>query len=163
MLTQGQRNFDGCSAPPADQTIFRRTIPVGRRRDFRIFGFERVALGTARLAIASAGGMRDEGRRLEDRLNSQVYRGISWGLPPDLMFGTQPNFAGPLIEGRFVVGLSAENRFIRQDMLEVLTQQLVPNPQSRSKAPTLLARRYATANEKGRRRKGRQESSKRIG
>jgi hypothetical protein len=43
-----------------------------------------------------------------------------------LLSGTQPKLAGRLIDGRFVVGLTAEERFIRWDLCEDLAQQLVP-------------------------------------
>jgi hypothetical protein len=71
--------------------------------------------------------MRDAERRHRDeRLTSQVPRDFPWDPTPALLSGTQPKLAGRLIDGRFVVGLTAEERFIRWDMCEDLAQQLVP-------------------------------------
>src|SRR6266702_3369203 len=71
--------------------------------------------------------MRDAERRHRDeRLSSQVPADFPWDPTPALLSGTQPKLAGRLIEGRFVVGLTAEERYIRWDMCEDLAQQLVP-------------------------------------
>jgi hypothetical protein len=71
--------------------------------------------------------MRDAERRHRDeRLNSQVPADFPWNPTPALLSGTQPKLAGRLIDGRFVVGLTAEERYIRWDMCEDLAQQLVP-------------------------------------
>jgi Protein of unknown function (DUF2442) len=71
--------------------------------------------------------MRDAARRHRDeRLSSQVPADFPWDPTPALLSGTQPKLAGRLIDGRFVVGLTAEERYIRWDMCEDLAQQLVP-------------------------------------
>ena len=71
--------------------------------------------------------MRDAERRHRDeRLNSQVPADFPWNPTPALLSGTQPKLAGRLIDGRFVVGLTAEEWYIRWDMCEDLAQQLVP-------------------------------------
>ena len=71
--------------------------------------------------------MRDAERRHRDeRLNAQVPSDFPWDPTPALLSGTQPKLAGRGIDGRFVVGLTAEERYIRWDMCEDLAQQLVP-------------------------------------
>ena len=71
--------------------------------------------------------MRDAERRHRDeRLNAQVPSDFPWDPTPALLSGTQPKLAGRWIDGRFVVGLTAEERYIRWDMCEDLAQQLVP-------------------------------------
>ena len=71
--------------------------------------------------------MRDAARRHRDeRLNSQVPADFPKDTTPALLSGTQPKIAGRWIEGRLIVGLTAEERYIRWDMCEDLAQQLVP-------------------------------------
>lgn len=71
--------------------------------------------------------MRDAERRHRDeRLTSCVPVDFPWNPTPALLSGTHPKLAGRLIDGRFVVGLTAEERFIRWDLCEDLAQQLVP-------------------------------------
>jgi Protein of unknown function (DUF2442) len=71
--------------------------------------------------------MREAERRHRDeRLTSCVPVDFPWNPTPALLSGTQPKLAGRLIDGRFVVGLTAEERYIRWDMCEDLAQQLVP-------------------------------------
>ncbi|NPT34260.1 hypothetical protein GNZ11_07020 [Paraburkholderia xenovorans] len=98
--------------------------------------------------------MRDAERRHRDeRLTSQVPTNFPWDPTPALLSGTHPKLAGRLIDGRFVVGLTAEERFIRWDLCEDLAQQLVPKtlkdaakyPQN-SREVTLRRMRRAIAN-----------------
>lgn len=71
--------------------------------------------------------MRDAERRHRDeRLTSQVPDDFPRDPTPALLSGTRPKLALRSIDGRFVVGLTAEERFIRWDMCEDLAQQLVP-------------------------------------
>lgn len=71
--------------------------------------------------------MRDaERRHCDERLTSCVPVDFPWDPTPALLSGTQPKLAGRMIDGRFVVGLTAEERFIRWDMCEDLARQLVP-------------------------------------
>jgi len=71
--------------------------------------------------------MRDAARRHRDeRLSSPVPADFPWDPTPALLSGTQPKLAVRQIEGRFVVGLTAEERYARWDMCEDLAQQLVP-------------------------------------
>ncbi|WP_220377455.1 DUF2442 domain-containing protein [Paraburkholderia sp. BL6669N2] len=71
--------------------------------------------------------MRDAERRHRDeRLTSCVPVDFPWDPTPALLPGTQPKLAGRLIDGRFVVGLTAEERWVRWDICEDLAQQLVP-------------------------------------
>ncbi|MFM0653457.1 DUF2442 domain-containing protein [Paraburkholderia sediminicola] len=70
--------------------------------------------------------MRDAERRHRDeRLSSQVPADFPWDPTPALLSGTQPKLALRSIDGRFVVGLTAEERWVRWDMCEDLAQQLV--------------------------------------
>ena len=70
--------------------------------------------------------MRDAERRHRDeRLTSQVPTNFPWDPTPALLSGTQPKLAVRSIDGRFVVGLTAEERWVRWDMCEDLAQQLV--------------------------------------
>jgi hypothetical protein len=46
-------------------------------------------------------------------------------VTPALLAGSTPKLSGRMINGRFVVGLTAEERHIRWDMCEDLAQQLV--------------------------------------
>jgi hypothetical protein len=71
--------------------------------------------------------MRDaEMRHRDERLTSQVPADFPWNPTPALLSGTQPKLAGRWLDGRFVVGLTAEERYTRWDMCEDLAQQLVP-------------------------------------
>jgi hypothetical protein len=71
--------------------------------------------------------MREAERRHRDeRLTSRVPSDFPWDTTPALLSGTQPKLSGRWIDGRFVVGLTAEERYIRWDMCEDLAQQLVP-------------------------------------
>jgi hypothetical protein len=71
--------------------------------------------------------MRDAERRHRDeRLSSHVPSDFPWDPTPALLSGSQPKLAGRWIDGRLVVGLTAEERYIRWDMCEDLAQQLVP-------------------------------------
>jgi hypothetical protein len=67
-----------------------------------------------------------ERRHRDERLSSQVPADFPWDPTPALLSGTQPKLAGRWIDGRLIVGLTAEERFIRWDMCEDLAQQLVP-------------------------------------
>jgi hypothetical protein len=71
--------------------------------------------------------MREAERRHRDeRLTSCVPVDFPWNPTPALLSGSQPKLAGRWIDGKFVVGLTAEERYIRWDMCEDLAQQLVP-------------------------------------
>lgn len=67
-----------------------------------------------------------ERRHRDERLSSQVPANFPWDPTPALLSGTQPKLAGRWIDGRLIVGLTAEERYIRWDMCEDLAQQLVP-------------------------------------
>ncbi|WP_408362103.1 MULTISPECIES: DUF2442 domain-containing protein [unclassified Paraburkholderia] len=70
--------------------------------------------------------MRDAERRHRDeRLTSCVPVDFPWDPTPALLSGTQPKLAGRWIDSRFVVGLTAEERYIRWDMCEDLARQLI--------------------------------------
>ncbi|KAA1015232.1 hypothetical protein FVF58_02725 [Paraburkholderia panacisoli] len=70
--------------------------------------------------------MRDAERRHRDeRLTSQVPDDFPWDPTPALLSGTQPKLAGRWIDGRLIVGLTAEERWVRWDMCEDLAQQLI--------------------------------------
>ncbi len=70
--------------------------------------------------------MREAERRHRDeRLSSQVPADFPWDPTPALLSGAQPKLAVRSIDGRFVVGLTAEERWVRWDMCEDLAQQLV--------------------------------------
>lgn len=49
-----------------------------------------------------------------------------WDRTPPLLSGSQPKLAGRMINGRFVVGQTAEERDERWDLCEDLAQQLIP-------------------------------------
>ena len=49
-----------------------------------------------------------------------------WDTTPASLSGAQPKLAGRLIDGRFVVGLTPEERYERWDLCEDLARQLVP-------------------------------------
>jgi Protein of unknown function (DUF2442) len=71
--------------------------------------------------------MRDAARRHRDeRLSSQVPADFPWDPTPALLSGTQPKLAGRWLDGRLIVGLTAEERHTRWDLCEDLAQQLVP-------------------------------------
>lgn len=61
----------------------------------------------------------------DERLNSQVPDDYPRDTTPALLSGTQPKLSGRWIDGRPVVGLTAEERFIRWDMCEDLAQQFI--------------------------------------
>jgi hypothetical protein len=70
--------------------------------------------------------MREAERRHRDeRLTSCVPVDFPWNPTPALLSGSQPKLAGRWIEGRFVVGLTAEERYLRWDACEDLAEQLV--------------------------------------
>ncbi|MBC8750183.1 hypothetical protein F6X42_27405 [Paraburkholderia sp. WC7.3b] len=70
--------------------------------------------------------MRDyEQLLLEEQLGSQVPNDFPCDTTPASLSGTQPKLAGRIIAGRFVVGLTAPERFERWDLCEDLAQQLV--------------------------------------
>jgi hypothetical protein len=99
-----------------------------QRRDFQISA-SGAALQWDQLdeGISIGELMRDAERRHRDeRLTSCVPADFPWDPTPALLSGTHPKLAGRSIEGRFVVGLTAEERYIRWDMCEDLAQQLVP-------------------------------------
>ncbi|WP_408532976.1 DUF2442 domain-containing protein [Paraburkholderia fungorum] len=66
-----------------------------------------------------------ERRHRDERLSSQVPADFPWDPTPALLSGSQPKLAGRWLDGRFVVGLTAEERHTRWDMCEDLAQQLV--------------------------------------
>ncbi|MFM0007199.1 DUF2442 domain-containing protein [Paraburkholderia dipogonis] len=104
--------------------------------------------------ISVSGLMRDAERRHRDeRLTSCVPVDFPWDPTPALLSGTQPKLTGRWIDGRFVVGLTAEERFIGWDLCEDLAQQLVPktlkdaaNYPDNSRDVTLRRMRRAIAN-----------------
>jgi hypothetical protein len=58
--------------------------------------------------------MRDaEMRHRDERLTACVPPDFPWDPTPALLSGTQPKLSGRWIDGRFVVGLTAEERFIK--------------------------------------------------
>ncbi|WP_408440247.1 DUF2442 domain-containing protein [Paraburkholderia caffeinilytica] len=76
--------------------------------------------------ISVAELMRDAERcHRDERLTSQVPDGFPWDPTPALLSGTQPKLAGRWIDGRLIVGLTAEERWVRWDMCEDLAQQLI--------------------------------------
>ncbi|MDR8397127.1 MULTISPECIES: DUF2442 domain-containing protein [Paraburkholderia] len=77
--------------------------------------------------IRVSGLMRDyEPLLLEETLSLQVPNDFPWETTPASLAGAQPKLAVRSIGGRFVVGLTAAERFERWDMCEDLAQQLVP-------------------------------------
>jgi hypothetical protein len=66
-----------------------------------------------------------ERRYRDERLTSQVPDDFPWDPTPALLSGAQPKLAGRWIDGRFIVGLTAEERYVRWDMCEDLARQLV--------------------------------------
>jgi hypothetical protein len=98
--------------------------------------------------------MRDAERlHRDERLTSCVPVDFPWDPTPGLLSGTQPKLAGRWIDGRLIVGLTAEERFIRWDICEDLAQQLVPKTlkdaakfPSNSRDVTLRRMRRAIAN-----------------
>ncbi|MDR5855713.1 DUF2442 domain-containing protein [Caballeronia sp. LZ062] len=63
---------------------------------------------------------------LDEKLATQVSRDFPWDTTPASLAGAQPKAAGRMIAGRFVVGLTAPERFERWQMCEDLARQLVP-------------------------------------
>jgi Protein of unknown function (DUF2442) len=77
--------------------------------------------------ISVGGLIRDfEHLLLEEKLSAQVPVDFPWDPTPALLSGTQSKLAGRLIGGKFVVGLTAEERWVSWDICEDLAQQLVP-------------------------------------
>ena len=66
----------------------------------------------------------DDLQHREERLG--VPADFPWHPTPASLSGSQPKLAGRMIDGKFVVGLTAEERRVRWDMCEDLAQQLVP-------------------------------------
>lgn len=64
-------------------------------------------------------------RHRDERLNS-VPADFPWQPILTSLPGAQPKLAGRLINGKYVVGLTADERYVRWDMCEDLAQQLVP-------------------------------------
>ena len=60
-----------------------------------------------------------------ERLNS-VPANFPWQPTPASLSGSQPKLSGRMIGDKLVVGLTAEERWVRWDMCEDLAQQLVP-------------------------------------
>ena len=60
----------------------------------------------------------------EERLSS-VPADFPWQPILTSLAGAQPKLAGRLINGKYVVGLTADERYVRWDMCEDLAQQLV--------------------------------------
>jgi hypothetical protein len=113
---------------PLDWSPRLRAATPGQRRDVRISA-SGTGLHWDQLDedISVSGLMRDAERRHRDeRLTSSVPVDFPWNPTPALLSGTQPKLAGRMIDGRFVVGLTAEERVIRWDMCEDLAQQLMP-------------------------------------
>ncbi|MFL9914708.1 DUF2442 domain-containing protein [Paraburkholderia fungorum] len=98
-----------------------------QRREFRISASgERLRWDQLNEDISVRDLMRDAERRHRDeRLTSQVPTNFPWDPTPALLSGAQPKLAGRMIDGRFVVGLTAEERWVRWDMCEDLARQLV--------------------------------------
>ncbi|MGF6859138.1 hypothetical protein OKW29_008049 [Paraburkholderia sp. CI3] len=77
--------------------------------------------------ISVGGLMRDyEHLLLEETLSSRIPNDFPWDTSPASLAGAQPKLAGRRIAGRFVVGLTAPERFERWDVCEDLARQLVP-------------------------------------
>ncbi|SMG39839.1 Protein of unknown function [Paraburkholderia susongensis] len=77
--------------------------------------------------IRVSGLMRDyEPLLLEETLSSQVPNDFPWDTTPASLAGAQPKLAGRKIAGRFVVGLTAPERYQRWEVCEDLAQQLMP-------------------------------------
>lgn len=66
----------------------------------------------------------DDIQHREERLG--VPADFPWNPIPASLSGAQPKLAGRMIDGKFVVGLTAEERWVRWDMCEDLARQLVP-------------------------------------
>lgn len=78
--------------------------------------------------MASGDEVLKEGEDLwhqAERLNS-VPADFPWQPIPASLSGSQPKLSGRMIDGKFVVGLTAEERWVRWDMCEDLAHQLVP-------------------------------------
>jgi hypothetical protein len=67
-----------------------------------------------------------ERRHREETLTAKVPADFPKDVTPALLAGSTPKLSGRMIDGRFVVGLTAEERFERWDSCEDLAQQLVP-------------------------------------
>jgi hypothetical protein len=101
-----------------------------QRRDFRISASgEGLRWDHLDEDISVGELMRDAERcHRDERLTSCVPVYFPWDPTPALLSGTQPKLAGRWIDGRFVVGLTAEERFIRWDMCETSHSSLFPKP-----------------------------------
>lgn len=76
--------------------------------------------------ISVSGLMRDYAELLlEEQLRVRVPSDFPWDTTPACLAGAQPKFAARRIRGRFVVGLTAAERFVQWDLCEDLAQQLV--------------------------------------
>lgn len=76
--------------------------------------------------ISVSGLARDaERRHREETLTSKVPVDFPKDVTPALLAGSTPKLSGRMIDGKFVVGLTAEERFERWDLCEDLAQQLV--------------------------------------
>jgi hypothetical protein len=62
---------------------------------------------------------------MNDPTTPRVPDDFPWDTTPASLSGAQPKLAGRLIDGRLVIGLTAEERFERWDFCEDLAQQLV--------------------------------------
>lgn len=74
-------------------------------------------------------------------------------VAPASLSGAQPKLAGRLIDGKFVVGQTAEERFERWDLCEDLAQQLVPKARADaakypSNSPAVTLQRMRNAMER---------------
>ncbi|WP_321947831.1 hypothetical protein [Paraburkholderia sp. J10-1] len=67
----------------------------------------------------------EDAQHREERLSS-VPADFPWHPTPASLSGFQPKLAGRMIGGKFVVGLTAAERFERWDMCEDLARQLIP-------------------------------------
>jgi hypothetical protein len=76
--------------------------------------------------ISVSGLARDaERRHREETLTSQVPADFPKDITPALLAGSTVKLSGRMIDGKFVVGLTAEERFERWDLCEDLAQQLI--------------------------------------
>jgi hypothetical protein len=77
--------------------------------------------------ISVSGLARDaERRHREETLTSKVPADFPKDVTPALLAGSTPKLSGRMIDGKFVVGLTADERYQRWDMCEDLARQLVP-------------------------------------
>ncbi|PRX84133.1 hypothetical protein B0G73_1611 [Paraburkholderia sp. BL25I1N1] len=64
-------------------------------------------------------------RYRESEMSQQVPEDFPRNVTPASLPGAHPKLAGRLIDGKFVVGLTEEERFERWDICEDLAQQLI--------------------------------------